>query len=82
MFQLVTRHEVSGYEKVYPLQTALQQDEDLPAEKVGEWLWWVQVVEEGRVVAESEHWHFYLVPLDASPPVPTPSQGPDRPGAP
>jgi len=81
-YRLVTRHEASNYERVYPAQMALWQDESLPAEKAGEWLWWVQVVEGDRVIAESEHWHFYLAPLDVAPPVSTPFQGPDRPGSP
>ena len=81
-FQLVTQYESSGYEKIYSLQTTSQLSENLPAEKAGEWVWWVQVVEDDRVVAESERWHFYLVPLDVSTPIPTATPGPERPGSP
>ena len=81
-YQLTVWHEETGYEVVYPAQGLTWQDENLPAEKAGQWTWAVKIVEGSRVIVETERWHFYLVPFDVSTTVPTPNPGPDRPGAP
>jgi len=82
-YQLVLRHEETRYEATYPVGDGVWLDIDLPAEKVGQWLWSVRIIEGDRVIVESEQWHFYLVPLDVSTAAPTPSpNAPGRPGSP
>ncbi len=82
-FQLIIRHEESGYEAIYPLGDNVGLEINLPAEKVGQGLWRVRITKSDQVILESETWHFYFVPVDVSPVEPTPSPGaPDRPGAP
>lgn len=82
-FQLILWHEETGYEAVYPLGEDAGLQVDLPAAKVGQWLWRVRIVKGEQVIAESETWHFYFVPVEVSTTEPTPTSGaPDRPGAP
>ncbi len=93
-FQLIIRHEATGYEAVYPLGEQTGWEVDLPAAKAGQWLWRVRIVKGEQVIAESELWHFYFVPVEVSTSEPAPTPGvstteptptpgaPDRPGSP
>ena len=78
-YQLTVWHEETGYEKTYPAQDGAELYENLPAERAGQWLWAIKVVEGPRVVAETGRWHFYLVPFDISTAAPTLSPAPERP---
>jgi len=64
-YRLVLRHE-SGYQDVY-LLLASSIRVDLPPDRPGSWMWYVQILAGDQVRAQSGTWSFWFVPMKTQP---------------
>lgn len=76
-YRVVASHTQSGYAISSDSLSEPKWETHLPSEKFGEWHWWVEVIEEGRVVGRSAEGMFWFQPVQVGPgtgPVETPGQ--------
>lgn len=66
-YRVVAFHPGSGYVLNSDSLGEPHWDVHLPAEHFGEWRWWVEVVEGGKVVGRSEEWMFWFQPVQVGP---------------
>ncbi|MCX7681215.1 MAG: protein phosphatase 2C domain-containing protein [Anaerolineae bacterium] len=66
-YQAVALHPESGYTLRSGSLDDPRWETHLPGEKFGQWRWWVEVIEDGKVVGRSAEWMFWFQPVQVGP---------------